>query len=265
VDWINLAHVRNKWQTVLNRVTNFRFSLNVKNFLTTRTITIFQNSARWIQLATRSPNCISSSSIGTTTRCGVLACRAISFHFFLCHQLYLTAYPSYYIVYCGRSFLHLQNIKEYGFSTFLPPIPVAARTKAWVFGLSLPVIVGSNPAGGMDVCLLWLACLCVGLITRLEQPYRKCCVFNCDHEASMQGRQRPYYGPKRHRGKICSYQMLVSTSQSARCHNPPRPQNESLSLWKQETLWNCKGIGGRWRSITVFNWSHETVPLCNST
>jgi hypothetical protein len=34
------------------------------------------------------------------------------------------------------------------------PIPVAAQFKAWVCGRSLAGIVGSNPAGGMDVCLL---------------------------------------------------------------------------------------------------------------
>ena len=34
------------------------------------------------------------------------------------------------------------------------PFALAARSKAWVCGLSLAWIVGSNPAGGMDVCLL---------------------------------------------------------------------------------------------------------------
>jgi len=34
------------------------------------------------------------------------------------------------------------------------PIPVAARSKAWVCGLSLAWIVGLNPLGGIDVCLL---------------------------------------------------------------------------------------------------------------
>ena len=34
------------------------------------------------------------------------------------------------------------------------PVPVAARSKAWVCGRSTVEIVGSNPAGGMDVCLL---------------------------------------------------------------------------------------------------------------
>ena len=33
-------------------------------------------------------------------------------------------------------------------------IPVAAQSKEWVCGLSPVEIVGSNPAGGMDVCLL---------------------------------------------------------------------------------------------------------------
>ena len=34
------------------------------------------------------------------------------------------------------------------------PIPVAARSKAWVCGRSFAGIVGSNPAGGMDVCVV---------------------------------------------------------------------------------------------------------------
>ena len=31
---------------------------------------------------------------------------------------------------------------------------MAARSKAWVFGLYLGMIAGSNPAWGMNVCLL---------------------------------------------------------------------------------------------------------------
>jgi hypothetical protein len=37
--------------------------------------------------------------------------------------------------------------------------PVAARSKAWVYGRSLAAIVGSNPAEGMDVSLLWVLCV----------------------------------------------------------------------------------------------------------
>jgi hypothetical protein len=57
-------------------------------------------------------------------------------------------------------------------------IPVAARSKAWVFGRSLAGITGLNPAGGMDVSVFYECCmlsgrgLCVGLITRPEESYR---------------------------------------------------------------------------------------------
>jgi len=39
------------------------------------------------------------------------------------------------------------------------PIPVAARSKAWVCGRLLAGIVGSNPTRGMYVCLLWVLCV----------------------------------------------------------------------------------------------------------
>jgi hypothetical protein len=38
------------------------------------------------------------------------------------------------------------------------PVPVAERSKARVYGRSLAGVAGSNPPGGMDVCLLWLLC-----------------------------------------------------------------------------------------------------------
>ena len=34
------------------------------------------------------------------------------------------------------------------------PVPVAVLSKAWVCGRSPAEIVGSNPTGGMDDCLL---------------------------------------------------------------------------------------------------------------
>ena len=59
----------------------------------------------------------------------------------------------------------------------MKPIPVAARNKVWVCGLSLAGIVGSNPTGGMAVCLspvdvvLSGRVLGVGLITCPEEFY----------------------------------------------------------------------------------------------
>jgi hypothetical protein len=58
--------------------------------------------------------------------------------------------------------------------------PVVAPSKAKVCGRLVAGIAGSNPAWGMDVCLLCLyvvlSCvgrgLCDGLITRPEESYR---------------------------------------------------------------------------------------------
>ena len=41
---------------------------------------------------------------------------------------------------------------------FVLSVPVAARSKAWVYGRSPAEIVGSNPTGGMDVCLVSVVC-----------------------------------------------------------------------------------------------------------
>jgi hypothetical protein len=35
---------------------------------------------------------------------------------------------------------------------------LAARSKAYICGRSPAEIVGSNPAAGMDICLLWVLC-----------------------------------------------------------------------------------------------------------
>jgi hypothetical protein len=39
------------------------------------------------------------------------------------------------------------------------PIQTAERPRASVYGRSLPGIAGSNPAGGMNVYLLWVSCI----------------------------------------------------------------------------------------------------------
>jgi hypothetical protein len=53
---------------------------------------------------------------------------------------------------------------EYNVTTRTGRIPVAARSKVWFCGRSLLGIAGSNPAGGMDVCLVNVVC------SRIEDP-----------------------------------------------------------------------------------------------
>jgi hypothetical protein len=67
------------------------------------------------------------------------------------------------------------------------PVPVAARSKAWVCGRSSAEIVSSNTTGGMDICLLCVLSgrgLCDELITDPEESYRLWCVVVCDLETS---------------------------------------------------------------------------------
>jgi hypothetical protein len=52
------------------------------------------------------------------------------------------------------------------------PIPVTAWSKAWDWGRLLAGIVGSNPAGGMECCVLSGRSLCFKLITRPDESYR---------------------------------------------------------------------------------------------
>jgi hypothetical protein len=76
---------------------------------------------------------------------------------------------------------------------------LAARSKAWAFGRALTGIVGSNPIGGMGVCLLRVFVLSGrglsdGLITRPAEYYRLWCVSECDLETSKKRRPGPNLG-----------------------------------------------------------------------
>jgi hypothetical protein len=62
---------------------------------------------------------------------------------------------------------------------------VAARPKAYICGRSPAEIVDSNPAGGMEVCLLWVLCVCNKPITRPEESLPtvvRRCVISKTHE-----------------------------------------------------------------------------------
>jgi len=62
------------------------------------------------------------------------------------------------------------------------PVPVAARSEAWVSGRSLAGIVGLIPTGAWMSCLLrvlWSRGLCDGSVTCPEESYRLWCVCVC--------------------------------------------------------------------------------------
>jgi len=53
----------------------------------------------------------------------------------------------------------LDELRNLSLQVIIRSIPVAASSKVWVCCRSLAGIVGSNPAGGMGVCLLWVLCV----------------------------------------------------------------------------------------------------------
>jgi len=81
-----------------------------------------------------------------------------------------------------RGFIEISESKDSS------PVPVTARSKAWVCGRSLAGIVGSRPTGFMDVCCECCVMsgrgLCDELITRPEKSNRLLCVVVCDLETS---------------------------------------------------------------------------------
>jgi hypothetical protein len=78
------------------------------------------------------------------------------------------------------------------------PIPVAARSKAWVCGRSLPGVAGSIPPGAWisvscQCCVLSGRGLCDGLSLVQRSP-TECGVSECDREASIMRRLWPTRG-----------------------------------------------------------------------
>ena len=72
-------------------------------------------------------------------------------------------------------------------------MPMAARSKAWVYGCSLAGIWGSNPAGNMDVCLLWELCVVRWrFLRRTDDSSRS--PTECDRAASIMWKPWPNWG-----------------------------------------------------------------------
>ena len=50
------------------------------------------------------------------------------------------------------------NVVNIPQKVYVTPVPLAARSKAQVFGRSPAEIVGSNPTQGLDVCVVSVVC-----------------------------------------------------------------------------------------------------------
>jgi len=83
-------------------------------------------------------------------------------------------------------------------------IPVAVRSKAWVFGRSLAGNVGSNPARGIDVLSLVRVVCCQIEVSAsgwslVQRSTTERVVCECDREASITRRLWVTWGLLRHR------------------------------------------------------------------
>jgi hypothetical protein len=103
-------------------------------------------------------------------------------------------------------------------STWSKQIHYQKRSKASVYGRSLAGIAGSNAAGGMDGCPLWVLCvlsgggLCDGPIPRPEEFCRLWCVIVCDLETSRMRRPWPTLGCCARRKELWKVEVLIAFS-----------------------------------------------------
>ena len=140
------------------------------------------------------------------------------------------------------------------------PVPVAARSKAYVCGRSPAEIVGSNPTRGMDVCrseccVLSGRGLCDKLITRPEESYRLWCVVVCDLKTSRMRRPWPALG------RSATKKMVVHIVTTG---------HKWLST--DEAKWNCGSIWARTignsKTLIYIFWKdnfENHLPTLNST
>jgi hypothetical protein len=91
------------------------------------------------------------------------------------------------------------KIFNFGYQSSGQPIPVTARSTAWVCGRSLAGIAGSNPALGYG-CLSLVSVVCCEVEVSasgwslVKRSPTECGVSECDHEASIMRRAWPNRG-----------------------------------------------------------------------
>jgi len=107
-------------------------------------------------------------------------------------------------------------------------MPVAMQSKVWVCSCLLVGIMGSNPARGVDVCLLRGLCFVSATdITRPKDSYTVGCI-QCNREASIIRWARPTRGSGAMRGK--KY-LKIHISRNEINSLPHIPQDTTMDLY----------------------------------
>jgi hypothetical protein len=97
--------------------------------------------------------------------------------------------PTTFVIY-GKHYLFYMKVADFlTLNSVSWPVPMAARSKAWVCSRSPPETVSSN-----HCCVLLGRGLCDELITRPEESYRAWCVVVCDLETSRMRNACPALG-----------------------------------------------------------------------
>ena len=155
-----------------------------------------------------------------------------------------------------------------------PPIPVAERSKARVYGRSLTGIAGSNPAGGMHVlCIANVVLsgrgLCDGPIPRPEESYRLWCVSVCDLQTSRMRRSCPTLGCwARNKHKNASEQTplyledaigIVEQPVTVRVLLSKKALTDRQTIHFQLTQWDVQAQNSTVRFCNILAHSKESV------
>jgi hypothetical protein len=119
------------------------------------------------------------------------------------------------------------------------PIPVAARSKAWVCGRSLARISGSKPTRGMDVCLVCVVCYREE-VCRTGRSLVQRCPTKCDCESSTARRLMPTMAVEPRKNKKDKKPCMGSEGSSNYYYR--RCWMASLTLGKTPPLIQCHCI-----------------------
>ena len=145
--------------------------------------------------------------------------------------------------------LHLQFVRFCLYLLTRNSIPVPARSKASVCGWSLAGILGSNPAGDLNICLLFSVVCCQAEITAtgwslVQRSPTDCGVSECDREASTMRRPWPTGG-----GGFYAMGGKIVVFLASKCKISKKWRRKSVvgSLWRHGLTFNQASVSNKLR------------------